>query len=294
MTWRPKHGRERASHPPSARFTRAAYRQFPDAGFVIHTHQTYASALGLAGFDQGSISTADRAALGGIALAKYGLHQHEAPAPQRDRRARHRRTCGTDGTAWRIDCGSRPCGNAGTLQTTGGGLQGSVPGQRMYGLRRRGAGASSAERCTDRLPPCRGRYRARRAGNREQRTLLRAQLDDMAQMIGCRMRSVKPAKGAVVEGRLPSATQCSCAAWVPCAARIPKGTARRCKFLLRRPVWAICTLARWAFAATAVAARYAVDAAGVPYQVFQKGREVTWQVEDIRSFGVRSSLRCFP
>ena len=29
----------------------AAYRQFPEVGFVIHTHQTYASALGLAGSD---------------------------------------------------------------------------------------------------------------------------------------------------------------------------------------------------------------------------------------------------
>lgn len=51
----------------------AAYRQFPDAGFVIHTHQTYASALGLAGFDTLSPTDAERRALGGIALAKYGL-----------------------------------------------------------------------------------------------------------------------------------------------------------------------------------------------------------------------------
>jgi len=51
----------------------AAYRQFPDAGFVIHTHQTFASALGLAGFSQRNISQGDKTALGGIELANYGL-----------------------------------------------------------------------------------------------------------------------------------------------------------------------------------------------------------------------------
>ena len=30
----------------------AAYQQFPDVNFVIHTHQTYASAIGLAGYEQ--------------------------------------------------------------------------------------------------------------------------------------------------------------------------------------------------------------------------------------------------
>ena len=51
----------------------AAYRQFSDAGFVIHTHQTYASALGLSGFHAGLFPPEQTAALGGIALAKYGL-----------------------------------------------------------------------------------------------------------------------------------------------------------------------------------------------------------------------------
>lgn len=51
----------------------AAYARFPEAGFVIHTHQTYASALGLAGFDAGSLAEGEKAALGGIARAKYGL-----------------------------------------------------------------------------------------------------------------------------------------------------------------------------------------------------------------------------
>lgn len=51
----------------------AAYARFPDAGFVIHTHQTYASALGLAGFDPQRLTTEEREALGGIALSDYGL-----------------------------------------------------------------------------------------------------------------------------------------------------------------------------------------------------------------------------
>ena len=51
----------------------AAYAAFPEAGFVIHTHQTYASAISLAGFDALSLSESERAALGGIALAEYGL-----------------------------------------------------------------------------------------------------------------------------------------------------------------------------------------------------------------------------
>ncbi len=51
----------------------AAYHAFPDAGFVIHTHQTYASAFGLAGFDSLDLSVDEKATLGGVALAGYGL-----------------------------------------------------------------------------------------------------------------------------------------------------------------------------------------------------------------------------
>lgn len=50
-----------------------AYRIFPDAGFVIHTHQTYASALGLAGFASDDFSAQEKETLGGIAKAAYGL-----------------------------------------------------------------------------------------------------------------------------------------------------------------------------------------------------------------------------
>lgn len=51
----------------------AAYAQFAEVGFVIHTHQPYASALGMTGFDRAPVPEEASKALGGIALARYGL-----------------------------------------------------------------------------------------------------------------------------------------------------------------------------------------------------------------------------
>lgn len=51
----------------------AAYERFPEVGFVIHTHQTYATALGLAGWDKLKLTEEENACLGGIARAEYGL-----------------------------------------------------------------------------------------------------------------------------------------------------------------------------------------------------------------------------
>ena len=51
----------------------AAYAQFPEVGFVIHTHQMFASAVGITGFGKQFLTDAEYAALGGVALAKYGL-----------------------------------------------------------------------------------------------------------------------------------------------------------------------------------------------------------------------------
>ena len=51
----------------------AAYRLFPDTGFVIHTHQTYATALSLSGPEQLPITAEETEHLGGIAWADYGL-----------------------------------------------------------------------------------------------------------------------------------------------------------------------------------------------------------------------------
>ena len=51
----------------------AAYTLLPDAGFVIHTHQIYASAIGLTGERSLCLSEEERRRLGGVAWAKYGL-----------------------------------------------------------------------------------------------------------------------------------------------------------------------------------------------------------------------------
>lgn len=68
MTW------EGARKPSGERGVHAtAYAQFPEVNFVIHTHQGCASALGLAGFDAMDITPEERAALGGLAKAQYGL-----------------------------------------------------------------------------------------------------------------------------------------------------------------------------------------------------------------------------
>ncbi|MBE7002656.1 MAG: class II aldolase/adducin family protein [Ruminococcaceae bacterium] len=51
----------------------AAYALLPNVGFVVHTHQIYATALGLTGEESLRLSESERRALGGIAWAKYGL-----------------------------------------------------------------------------------------------------------------------------------------------------------------------------------------------------------------------------
>ncbi len=60
MTW------EGARKPSGERGVHAAaYAQFPEVNFVIHTHKAAPSALGLAGFDAMDITPEERAALGG-------------------------------------------------------------------------------------------------------------------------------------------------------------------------------------------------------------------------------------
>lgn len=51
----------------------AAFSVYPEVNFVIHTHQIYATAIGLAGFEQLSITEEEKEQLGGIAIAGYGL-----------------------------------------------------------------------------------------------------------------------------------------------------------------------------------------------------------------------------
>lgn len=50
-----------------------AYQMFPEVQYVIHTHQIFATAFGIAGFEELVLTQEQRLQLGGIALAKYGL-----------------------------------------------------------------------------------------------------------------------------------------------------------------------------------------------------------------------------
>lgn len=51
----------------------AAYATFPDVGFVIHTHQDYASAAGLVDIDNLRPTAEERNLIGKTEVAKYGL-----------------------------------------------------------------------------------------------------------------------------------------------------------------------------------------------------------------------------
>ena len=51
----------------------AAYRNYPEVKFVIHTHQEYATALGLAGIENLKMSEEEKNILGRIEVAPYGL-----------------------------------------------------------------------------------------------------------------------------------------------------------------------------------------------------------------------------
>lgn len=68
-------GQWRGEHRPSGErgVHKAAYQVFSDVNFVVHTHQIYATALGLAGFDSLEITDEEKEKLGGISLAAYGL-----------------------------------------------------------------------------------------------------------------------------------------------------------------------------------------------------------------------------
>jgi len=63
------------THKPSSEkgIHASAYELLPDAGFVIHTHQTYATAFGLFGADKLEMTEEEREKLGGLAVAEYGL-----------------------------------------------------------------------------------------------------------------------------------------------------------------------------------------------------------------------------
>lgn len=51
----------------------ACYAQYPEVNFVVHTHQDYATAIGLVGVEGLEMSEEEKALLGEIKIASYGL-----------------------------------------------------------------------------------------------------------------------------------------------------------------------------------------------------------------------------
>lgn len=178
----------------------AAYRTFRDAGFVIHTHQAYASALGLAGFGALCLTPEEETALGGLALAVYGLPgtkklaKNVAEAFGRGAHvvlmAHHGAViAGTD----REDAFSRAlmletvCRRACKGQPAPSPAFDEALADRLTAAAERAFGHASYTASSPVL--------ACAAGGRA----VRAQLDDMAQMIGPRLAVVKPGESAVLD-----------------------------------------------------------------------------------------------
>lgn len=162
----------------------AAYARAPKTDFVIHTHQTYASALGVAGFAALALTEEERARLGGLARADYGL-----PGTKRLRK--------------NVDA-ALACGAQVVLMAHHGALiLGTGPEDALEKAllleavcKRSCKAAEAAERCADAeteaiLAALRGEFPLVRAVQTESLVAysqrcrpLTAQLDDMAQMIG--------------------------------------------------------------------------------------------------------------
>ena len=68
-------GEWNGKHKPSGErgVHKAAYEVFSDVNFVVHTHQTYATAIGLVGANSLEMTEDEKEKLGGIGLAEYGL-----------------------------------------------------------------------------------------------------------------------------------------------------------------------------------------------------------------------------
>lgn len=66
------------AHKPSSEKSvhLAAYQTFPEVGYVIHTHQTYATAIGLCGFEQLAMTEEEAEKLGGIARGGIRAFQY--------------------------------------------------------------------------------------------------------------------------------------------------------------------------------------------------------------------------
>ncbi|MCE5235610.1 MAG: class II aldolase/adducin family protein [Clostridiaceae bacterium] len=176
----------------------AAYKRFADACFVIHTHQAYASALGLAGFEALSPTEEENAALGGIALSAYGLPGSKrlwANVEEALSTGAHVVLMAQHGALIAGYDQSDACERARLLEVVckrackGQSAEGEAP-ERLLRLVSRVSGYFPHVAYTA-APPA--REAAARIGT------FRAQLDDMAQMIGPRLVAVAAEPEAIIK-----------------------------------------------------------------------------------------------
>lgn len=177
----------------------AAYAKFPEVGFVIHTHQTYASALSLAGFDTLALTDGQKQALGGVAAAGYGL-----PGTKKLRRNVAAALASGAHTVLMAQHGALIAGRdrqeaferAKLLEAVCASACMGQPSETDVGDA--GKLAALAERAGTAFPhiafttASEVREASKLAG-------FRAQLDDMAQMIGLRLKTVPADEGAIAE-----------------------------------------------------------------------------------------------
>lgn len=205
-------GERRGSRKPSSEkgIHLAAYAAFPEADFVIHTHQTYASAISLAGFRDLSLTSEEREALGGAALAEYGLPGTKklaenvaaayASGAHTVLMARHGAVIagrGREETFRRAELLETVCRRACRgLDLPVPAADAALAGEIMSAVRREYPFAVSSDAAAALI--C------------AQRGSVYAQLDDMAQMIGGIMPRAQPDGGSVLR-----ALRRSCAVLVP-------------------------------------------------------------------------------
>ena len=178
----------------------AAYELFPEAGFVIHTHQSCATALGLAGFESMSLSREQREALGGLARADYGL-----PGTKRLKNAvRAAMATGAETVLMRahgaVICGkdrAQAMARAELLERL---CREALKPERLSPDRMDGGDVSVLlDGLSEEFPNLRLADGDRAVAWANTGRPLRAQLDDMAQMLGSRVETAAPDRESIAE-----------------------------------------------------------------------------------------------
>lgn len=172
-----------------------AYRLFPEAGFVIHTHQTYATALGLTGPDSLKLSPEETERLGGVAWAEYGL-----PGTKKLKAAVARAMEQGAGTVLMAHHGTLICGRDRADALGRAELLEDICRRNCLGQEATAApqpAEALLRRAQSLYPTAALENSAPVLSWAALRRPIMAQLDDMAQMIGCRIPAAKDAEEAL-------------------------------------------------------------------------------------------------